>query len=155
MTANKKILVIEDDHDQLLGMRLRLAASGYDVAQATDGIEAIGVAHRERPDLILLDLGLPGEDGYRVMENLRTINTTPSTPIVVISGRDPAAHGTRALAAGAEAFLQKPVDHDDLLRTLRKALGEEPPGSPVPASASLDRSRELAHRPDWPERGGS
>jgi len=128
MTAKRKILVIEDDHDQRLGMRLRLAASGYDVAEAVDGVDALGAARRENPDLILLDLGLPGEDGYTVIANLRAIDITRSTPIVVISGRDPRTDGARARDAGADAFLQKPWDDDDLLRTIREALGVEPLG---------------------------
>jgi two-component system, OmpR family, KDP operon response regulator KdpE len=126
MTAKRKILVIEDDPDQRLGMRLRLAASGYQVTEAADGGGALGSARRDRPDLVLLDIGLPGEDGYQVMEKLRAIDPALPMPIVVVSGRHPKTDTIRALDGGAAAYLQKPFDHADLLRTIQRAVGDEP-----------------------------
>ena len=119
-----KVLIVDDDADirELLNLRLRKA--GYDTAFATDGISAISTARRENPDLIVLDVGLPGGEGYVVMERLRAIASLGSVPVIVVSARDAATHEERARAAGAAAFVAKPIDTDVLLREVRTALGE-------------------------------
>ena len=119
----KNILIVDDDPDirELLNIRLRKA--GYETAFATDAISAISAARRESPDLIVLDLGLPGGEGYTVMERLRAIASLGWVPVVVVSARDPAANRERALEAGAKAFLAKPIDMDELLATVERELG--------------------------------
>lgn len=121
-----KILVIDDDQDirRLLGTRLR--AQGYEAVFAADAIGAVNEARKERPDLILLDLGLPAGDGYLVMERLGAIPALESIPVIVISARDPHTERERLLSAGAEAFFQKPFDHERLLGAIGRALGAEP-----------------------------
>jgi two-component system KDP operon response regulator KdpE len=126
----KRVLVVEDDLDFLRGLVIRLKASGYEVLSATDGVQAIGVARRDKPDLILLDIGLPGGDGYVVMDRLRLLNGV-RTPILVLSAKDPATHREKALAAGASVFFHKPVENHVLLATMRRLLGE--PTKPVRA----------------------
>jgi len=120
----KKILVIDDDQDLALGLKVRLRANSYATVFATDAISAISQAVKENPDLILLDLGLPGGDGFVVMERLDNIESLSSVPVIVMSARDPQGHRDRALGAGAKAYIQKPVDNDELLATIRKVLGE-------------------------------
>ncbi len=120
----KKILVIDDDHDLALGLKVRLRANNYTTVFATDAISAISQAVKENPDLILLDLGLPAGDGFVVMERLDNIESLSSVPVIVMSARDPQAHRDRALGAGAKAYVQKPVDNDELLATIRKVLGD-------------------------------
>ena len=122
--AEKKILIVDDDVDLLRGLTIRLKASGYEVVHATDAISAVGVATEENPDLIMLDLGLPGGDGYLIMDRLSKIAGTIGTPIIVLSARDVASNRERAIKAGAQTFLQKPADNDELLAAIRKALGE-------------------------------
>ena len=129
---SRKLLVIDDDTDVLKGLTVRLKANGYAVAQAVDGMQAILAARRERPDLILLDIGLPGGDGYSVMERLRSMRPLARIPIVVLTALDPATHQERALQAGAAAFLQKPVENEALLGAIRSALGDS--GAPPPAA---------------------
>ena len=129
---SRKLLVIDDDTDVLKGLTVRLKANGYAVAQAVDGMQAILAARRERPDLILLDIGLPGGDGYSVMERLRSMRPLARIPIVVLTALDPATHQERALQAGAAAFLQKPVENEALLGAIRSALGDL--GAPPPAA---------------------
>jgi two-component system KDP operon response regulator KdpE len=124
----KRVLVVEDDLDFLRALVIRLKASGYEVLSATDGVQAIGVARRDKPDLILLDIGLPGGDGYVVMDRLRLLNGV-RTPILVLSAKDPATHREKALAAGASVFFHKPVENHVLLATMRRLLGE--PTKPV------------------------
>ena len=120
----KKILIVDDDADirELLNLRLRQA--GYDTAFATDAITAVSAARREAPDLIVLDLGLPGGEGYVVMERLKSIAALGWVPVIVVSARDAATHEERSLAAGAAAFVQKPIDTDAFLSAVRSALGE-------------------------------
>ena len=81
-------------------------------------------ARRESPDVIVLDLGLPGGDGFVVMERLRSMSPLSHIPVVVLTARDPSTSRDRALAAGAAAFLAKPIDADALLTAIRDAIGE-------------------------------
>ena len=124
--ANEKILIIEDDADisGLLGLRLK--RSGYDTAFASDAVTALTVARKEQPDLIVLDLGLPGGDGHIVMDRLRSIASLSHVPFSVVTARDPAISRERVIEAGAHAFVEKPIEMDRLLETVRDALGDEP-----------------------------
>jgi two-component system KDP operon response regulator KdpE len=117
-----KILIIEDDPDLRRGLNIRLRASNYDTAFAADAVMALSIAKKEAPDLILLDLGLPGGDGFLVLDRMKNIAALACTPVIVVSARDPKANEQRALAAGAEAFFQKPVDNDQLMKAIQRAL---------------------------------
>jgi len=120
--SGNKILVIEDDHDIRRGLNVRLRASDYETVFASDAVMALSIAKKEAPDLILLDLGLPGGDGFVVLERMRNIASLAFTPVIVVSARDPKTNEKRALDAGAEAFLQKPVDNDKLMKAIQRAL---------------------------------
>jgi DNA-binding response OmpR family regulator len=122
--SNKKILIIEDDLDVRKGMHIRLQANRYDTFFATDAIGGLTEARKHQPDLILLDLGLPGGDGFTVMERLRTNPYLAVIPVVIVSARTGAENRTRATKAGVKAFLEKPVDNEELLAVIRQALGE-------------------------------
>jgi two-component system cell cycle response regulator len=122
----KKILLVDDDKDLLYGMKIWLRANGYHVFCAMDGPTAIAMAQAERPDLILLDIGLPGGDGYMTMARLRTLMPQVHIPILVITARDAGTHEKKALEAGAEGFFQKPFDNRPLLVAIQKALGDKP-----------------------------
>ena len=119
-----KILIIEDDHDLRRALNVRLRASEYETAFATDAVMALSIAKKEVPDLILLDLGLPGGDGFIVLDRMKNIPSLACTPVIVLSARDPQTNEKRALDAGAEAFFQKPVDNDQLIKAIWHALGE-------------------------------
>jgi CheY-like chemotaxis protein len=120
----KKILVVDDDKDVLLGLNVRLRANGYNVVFASDAISAISVARQEKPDAIILDIGLPAGDGFVVMKRLRSLLPLAHIPIVILTGKDPMMNREKALSAGAQAFLQKPVDNDVLLLAIWKALAD-------------------------------
>jgi DNA-binding response OmpR family regulator len=124
MNESKKILVIEDDPDIRTLLNVRLKAAGYAAVFAFDAVTAISTARKENPDLIILDLGLPGGGGYVVMERLRALATLSLTPIIVISAQDAKVHTERAGAAGAYAFLEKPIDSDRLLAALAEVLSD-------------------------------
>ena len=120
--VRNKILIIEDDSDVRRGLNLRLRAYNYDTAFAADAVMALNIAKKEAPDLILLDLGLPGGDGFLVLERMKNIASLACTPVIVLSARDPKANEKRALEAGAEAFFQKPVDNQELMKAIQRAL---------------------------------
>jgi two-component system KDP operon response regulator KdpE len=121
----KTILVVDDDREQLKGLSIRLKANGYHVAVASDCVQVTSVVRKVHPDLVLLDLGLPGGDGFLVLERLDKLNLLATMPVIVVSARDQAGNEQKALDAGAEAFLQKPVDNEKLIAVIRKTLGEE------------------------------
>ena len=122
--SGHKVLIVDDDKDVLKGLSVRLKANGYSVVFAADGIAAVSVARNEAPDVIILDIGLPGGNGFVVMERLAGILPVAQVPIIILTARDVSGNEARAHAAGAFAFLQKPVDNDVLLETIRAALGE-------------------------------
>jgi DNA-binding response OmpR family regulator len=117
-----KILIIEDDLDLRRGLNLRLRAGNYDTAFAADAVMALSIAKKEAPDLILLDLGLPGGDGFLVLDRMKCIASLAGTPVIVLSARDPKANEKRALDAGVDAFFQKPVDNELLMTAIQRAL---------------------------------
>ncbi|MFA5204607.1 MAG: response regulator [Lentisphaeria bacterium] len=126
MPPRKKILIVDDDQDLVVGLAVRLRkVGGYDVIMAADGLGGITKAQREKPDLIILDLGLPVGDGFSVLERLKTLTTTALIPVIVLSARDPGEAQNAVLDMGADAFFQKPADNDQLLAVIRKVLGEE------------------------------
>lgn len=124
--SNKKILIVEDDPDVRRGMHLRLQANHYVTLFATDAISGMAEARKHQPDLILLDLGLPGGDGFTVLERFQTNPYLAVIPVIIVSARTGLENRVRALKAGAKAFLEKPVENDELLAVIRKALGEAP-----------------------------
>jgi two-component system KDP operon response regulator KdpE len=120
--SKPKILVVDDDPDLMRAMRLRLRANNYEVTTASDGYSAIASAQKERPALIILDLGLPVGDGFVVLERLQNIDALSSVPVIVLSARDPQSNEERALKSGAAAFFQKPADNDELMNAIRASL---------------------------------
>jgi DNA-binding response OmpR family regulator len=120
----KRILLVDDDQHLVLGLTARLMASGYKVICATDAISAITMARKEAPDLVILDLGLPGGGGLLVLERMRDVPDLVATPVIVLSALDPTDNKKRALDAGALAFFQKPPDNHEFLTAIRQALGE-------------------------------
>jgi two-component system KDP operon response regulator KdpE len=117
-----KILVVDDDPDLVRALRLRLRANDYDIATACDGYSAIASAQKERPDLIVLDLGLPAGDGFVVLDRLQNSDVLSGIPVIVLSARDPQNNEQRALKAGAAAYFQKPADNEELLSVIRVSL---------------------------------
>lgn len=120
----RKILVIDDDQDLLKALGTRLRAEGFAFVAAGDGVMAVAAARREHPDLIILDLGLPGGDGYQVLGRLKSLTPTSTTPVIVLSAKDPHVHEERSRAAGADSFIQKPADNAVLMSVIRRLLGE-------------------------------
>lgn len=117
-----KILVVEDDQDIRQLLHLQLTSAGYETAFATDAASALGVVRRERPDLILLDIGLPAGDGFVVMQRLKSFPDFEMVPVIVITARSP-LEGEKAVELGARSFLSKPFKGDEVLAEIRRVLG--------------------------------
>src|SRR2546428_10576601 len=124
--SRQKVLVIEDDPVALADLRARLEANGYVVARAADGASAVTVVNRERPALILLDLGLPAGDGFLVLERLRKIETLAAIPVLVVTGRSDPETQKRVAALGIAPLLVKPVGTEVLLGAIRSAVETKP-----------------------------
>src|ERR1700678_355537 len=122
--ASRKILIVDDNADIRLGMHVRLKASQYDTFFAADAFSGMAEARKHRPDLIILDLGLPAGDGFIVMERLKQVPFLAVIPVIVVSARNGLGNQKRAYEAGAKAFLQKPVDDAEFMSVIRQALGE-------------------------------
>jgi DNA-binding response OmpR family regulator len=121
----KKILIVDDNEDLAKGLKIFLRAHNYATVVAGDAVSAISQAKNEKPDVIILDLGLPAGDGYLVMERLSNIDELAGIPVIVLSARDLQVHKEKSLNAGAKAFFQKPADNKVLLATIEKVLLEQ------------------------------
>jgi CheY-like chemotaxis protein len=115
-------LVVDDNGAIRQGLSVRLRANGYRVLFAVDAISATAAIVTQKPDLVILDLGLPCGDGFVVMERLTKLDRLANIPVIVVTGRELKDNQDRALAAGAVAFFQKPVDDTKLLSAINKAL---------------------------------
>ena len=111
-----RILVVDDDAQIVRALRVLLGARGYDVDVAHDGAEALRVASHAHPDLVLLDLGMPGLTGIDVIVGLRSWSRVP---ILVVSGRTGSSDKVDALDAGADDYVTKPFAPDELLARIR------------------------------------
>jgi two-component system KDP operon response regulator KdpE len=120
-----RILVVDDEPQLLRALGTNLKARGYDVDLAPSGEEALVLAARTHPDLVVLDLGLPGIDGTEVIRGLRGWT---SIPIIVLSVRETEGDKVAALDAGADDYVTKPFGMDELLARLRAALRRAAPG---------------------------
>ena len=122
--SNKMILIVEDDADVRLGYNVFLRAHHYDTLFAADGNSAVSEARKHQPDLVILDLGLPAGDGFKVLEWFRGNPNMAVIPVIVVSARDLHGNKARALEAGASAFVQKPWNDNELLAIIGQLLGQ-------------------------------
>ncbi len=123
-----KILYVEDNDDNVFMLKPRLERKGYTVIIAVDGEAGIALAQREKPDLILMDLELPGIDGWEATRQLKNLPETSSIPVIAVSAHAMSGDRERALAAGCDEFEAKPVALPALLKKIRTLLSS-PPGT--------------------------
>ena len=137
-------IVVADDDKQILGaLRIILTARGYEVVVAPDGKQALDRVIDGHPDLVVLDLGMPGLDGLAVIEAIRGWSTVP---ILVISGRTDSAEKVEALDRGADDYMTKPFATDELLARIRALVRRMPAAGDEPRVAFADVLVDLAAR---------
>jgi two-component system, cell cycle response regulator DivK len=122
----RKLLYIEDNEDNLYMLALRFdVLGGYEVLSARDGAAGMAMATSERPDLILMDLNLPGIDGWEATRRLKADPATRDIPIIALSAYAMTGDREKALATGCNDFDTKPVEFDRLLAKIEQALAPE------------------------------
>lgn len=122
MAAPLKVLVVEDFEDTRFLMRLELEKRGFRVVEATDGMQGVEFAARERPDIVLMDIGLPHIDGIEATRRIRADHTLRDVLIVALTAHHETEYRAQALAAGCDAYLTKPIDFDWLIDLLGRLL---------------------------------
>ena len=118
----QRILLIEDDENIVKALMIRLKAKGYEVLVAYDAIMAMQKAMTCDPELILLDITMPGGDGLTLAERLKSSTKTEALPVIFLTASKQSDLRQRALGLGAVAFFEKPFDFEELLATVRAAL---------------------------------
>jgi two-component system KDP operon response regulator KdpE len=139
--SGNRLLLVEDEPRFRETLVLSLTARGYDVHAASDGEQGLQLMARIRPDLVILDLGLPGIDGVQVLRRLRTWS---QVPVVVLSGRETEADKVAALDAGADDYVTKPFAIAELLARIRAALRRSPVDDHSPVIVTDDFRIDLA-----------
>ncbi len=120
--VSARILVVEDHRTMREAVRLILEPEGFEVLEVADGVSALEAVRRERPDLILLDMNIPGVPGLEVLEAVKRDPQTAAIPVIVLTATDEAAR-RRVLALGADGFFTKPFQPLALLQTLERVRG--------------------------------
>ncbi len=134
-----KILLVESNKPVALGLAGALRADGAEVVFASDAIQTLGVAQKEKPDLILLSTQLPGGGGLQVLQRLRSLVHTAITPVIAMC--ETAAERQQMLAAAAEDALLRPIDPGALLQAIRKHTGQRPVVASPPAEVIRAENR--------------
>ena len=127
----KKILIVDDERDIVKALMIRLQANGYGVVSAFDGAQGIFMAHKENPDLIILDIRMPAGDGFSVAERLRKSADTSQMPIIFLTGSPESNSQQRAQDLGARFYIKKPYDPEELLDAVKRALETDAPDASV------------------------
>ena len=122
----KRVLVVEDDADLALCLTKRLRAHGLDVASSSDALNAVTKFQDWSPDLLLLDLGLPGGSGYSVMDQLAAMFPGKRLPVIIMTGQSALDVDQIRPMSTVDTVLLKPVDNDALLGAVDKALSLQP-----------------------------
>ena len=126
MSRRPRVLIVDDEPNIVLSLQFLLSREGYEIDIARDGESALEIAARTPPDLVVLDLMLPGLDGYEVCRRLRASPATAATKIVVVTARAREAERVRGLEEGADAYVTKPFSTRDLIATVGSFLGRAP-----------------------------
>lgn len=117
-----KVLVIEDNEKNRYLISFLLKGAGYDVMEAITGEDGIGMAIRDTPDLVLMDIQLPGIDGYETTRRIRESPVGEKIPIIALTSFAMAGDRTRALAAGCTGYIEKPINPDTILDEIQKFI---------------------------------
>jgi DNA-binding response OmpR family regulator len=125
MRQEKKILIVDDERDIVKALTIRLQGAGYEVVTAFDGAQGIFMAHKEKPDLIILDIRMPAGNGFSVAEKLKRSMNTLSIPVIFLTGSPERDSEEKAMTLGARFYIKKPYDPAELLDAIRRALEKD------------------------------
>jgi len=125
MGQKKKILIVDDERDILKALMIRLQGAGYEVVTAFDGAQGVFMAHKEKPDLILLDIRMPAGNGFSVAQRLKRSIHTFTIPVIFLTGSPEKNAEEKAMALGARFYIKKPYDPEELLDAIKRALERE------------------------------
>jgi signal transduction histidine kinase len=146
----KKILYVEDNAMNRLLVRRVLAHAGYILLEAEEGLSGIQIAQEEKPDLILMDIMIPGMDGYQVTTKLKSLPELANTPIIAVTAKAMESDRKRALIAGCDGYIPKPIDVDRLPLQVAEFLGGKQEEIKVTAEEQIvlhqEYSQELVNR---------
>jgi DNA-binding response OmpR family regulator len=120
--GRKKILVVDDSSTIVMMQRMVLAKHAYDVVTATDGEEAIGVAVREKPDLILMDVVMPKMNGFEACRRIRQEDGIEKVPIIMVTTRGEIANVEQGYESGCTDYVTKPINPTELLTKVRACI---------------------------------
>jgi two-component system, cell cycle response regulator DivK len=120
--SHPTVLVAEDHEDSRLMLKFLLEMHGYRVVEAEDGLQAVEIAGREHPDLVLMDVSLPLLDGLTATSQLHEQESLRAVPVIIVSGHAAAQDQDKAMAAGCSAYLTKPIDFDQLDNLLHRFI---------------------------------
>jgi two-component system, OmpR family, phosphate regulon response regulator PhoB len=121
-SRGQRLLVADDDDDILLLLSFHLERAGYEVVQARNGQEALEMALELRPALAVLDVTMPGLDGFEVTRELRRNESTRTMPVILLTARAQATDVAQGMAAGADEYVKKPFDAGDLKERIERLL---------------------------------
>ncbi len=124
MGQKKKILIVDDERDIVKGLMIRLQGAGYDVVTAFDGAQGVFMAHKEKPDLIILDIRMPAGNGFSVAQRLKRSIHTFTIPVIFLTGSPEKNAEDKAMALGARFYIKKPYDPEELIDAIKRALEE-------------------------------
>ena len=119
-----KVLVVDDEPDIIRSIAIRLQSAGYDVLTAMDGLQATNIALKEKPDLIILDIGMPAGDGHVVVERLRGSTRACRIPIIILSARTGYENLQKAIEQGVEKYITKPFKSEELMAAVDEFIGK-------------------------------
>ncbi len=123
MSGKGKILIVDDERDLLDTLSFRLKSAGYDVITAQDGPNGIESAKEHTPNLIILDIMMPGIDGFEALKRLKDNDSTKAIPVIVVScGREEEGWAKNSLTLGASGYMVKPLDSSALLFTVERFI---------------------------------
>jgi two-component system cell cycle response regulator len=125
-----KILIADDDRVYVRLLAARLTAQGFEVVSAYDAMQAWMTTVRLLPDAVILDINMPAGTGCEFLKRLRMMTKTAHIRVVVVSGSTNPEERSEVMSYGADEFLSKPVDFDQLIAALRRLLGIPPAGTP-------------------------
>ena len=124
MSSAKKILLVEDEPEFRMALRIRLEANGYEVIEAEDGVTGLDMARNQSPHLIVLDIMLPKMDGYKVARLLKFDEKYRNIPIVMLTARSQQNDRETGLTVGSDAYVTKPYKPQEMLDIIAKLLAE-------------------------------